>query len=309
MASDSNFEGLWKGLLVYAPELPTPLAQKFVNKAYSRILNQAILPNTFRESAFVVPAQYATGTLAVTNGSTNVVGTGTTWTSDMVGRQLIVNNRGPFLDISTVNSATSITTVQPFIGTDFSGAYTIALVYIPMPSDFMSFRSVVDVVNNWKVWTDFTQEQIDVLDARRIVSGTPWLMAVCRPSAPGTVNELVRYELWPRRTGGQTYPFKYIPKLALMSAPSDRPVFPVRGDIILEGALAECAIWPGTKDAPNPYYDIQLHRTHEARFWKGLYDLEREVQMTAQSWISYGDTSLPYAPLDAAYLQAHGIQF
>lgn len=311
MASDSNFEGLWKALLIYAPELPLPLAQKFINKAYSRVLNWAILPNIFKETAIAIPTPVTAGTVSVTVGSTTVTGVGTAWTSDMANRQLLFESRAPVYDIASVESTTSLTLTTPFIGvSNLSGVtYTINLIYLNMPSDFMSFRTITDPINNWRLWTNFTQEQIDLLDSQRRTSGTPWILAICKPLNAGTSTEVVRYELWPRNTGGQTYPIKYIPKPALLSAPADRPAFPVRADILIEGALAEVALWPGTSDAPNPYHDIALHREHEKRFWKGVFDLERELQMQAQTWVAYNDETIPYAPIDAAYLQAHGIQF
>lgn len=68
---------------------------------------------------------YATGTVAVNNDSTTVTGTGTTWTTAMEGRQILI---GEFwYTIDTVGSTTSITLATPFLSSNVSGAsYVIA---------------------------------------------------------------------------------------------------------------------------------------------------------------------------------------
>ena len=311
MASDSTYEGLYKGVLLYAPKCPLPLAQKFVNDAYSRVLGMCTHPETYAETSIFIPAQYQDGTITVTNGSTTVTGASTAWTSAMEGRQLLVNNVSPFYDILTVGGAGTMTLGSPYIGEDDSGvSYTIAQTYVSMPSDFLSFRSVLDPVNNWRLHTNlFTQAQIDLMDAQRTYAATPWVLARCKPLNPGTSTETLRYELWPRSSGVKTYPVRYNRKPALLSANSDRPLFPVRGDTVLEGALAALALWPGTSDAPNAYYDIQLSREHERRFLTKVQQTEIELQAGAQTWISYPGEGAPMAPIDAAFMQAHAIPF
>jgi len=309
--SDSTYEQLYKGLLLYAPKLPIALAERFVNDAYSRILSVCKHPEAMQESAFHIPAFYQTGTVSVSNGGTTVTGSGTTWTAAMEGRQILFDDQGPFYDILDVVSATEITLGSAYIGSDLSGStYTIALVYLQCPSDFLQFESVIDTVNNWKLHTNlFTQAQLDMMDARRTYAGTPWVLARCKPLNPATATEVLRYELWPRANGPFTYPFRYVRKMPLLSANSDRPLFPVRGDTIIEGALADLALWPGTPDVPNPYYDIGLHREHEKRFIRKMQDTEIEMQNGAQTWISYLGEGINMAPIDAAFLQSHGIAF
>lgn len=311
MASDSTYEQLYKGLLLFAPKLPVALAERFVNDAYSRVLSVCRHPEAMQESAFHIPAFYETGTVSVANGSPTVTGALTVWTAAMQGRQMLFGGTGPFYDILTVDSPTQITLGSNYIGSDITGGtYTIALVYVQVPSDFLSFESVIDPVNNWKLHTNlFTQAQLDMMDAQRTYAGTPWVLARCKPLNPGTSTETLRYEMWPRTNGPHTYPYRYLRKMPLLSANSDRPLFPVRGDTILEGALADLALWPGTPDVPNPYYDISLHREHEKRFIRKMQDTEIELQSGAQTWISYLGEGINMAPIDAAFMQAHGIAF
>lgn len=68
---------------------------------------------------------YNTGTISATYGSSTITGSGTTWTSGMVGQSILIGDY--WYPIATFNSATSIDLAYPFIGTDLTGdTYVIA---------------------------------------------------------------------------------------------------------------------------------------------------------------------------------------
>ena len=68
---------------------------------------------------------YSTGTLSVNFGSTSVTGSGTAWTSDMVGQSILIGDY--WYIISAVGSATGLTLSSPMVGTSLSGdTYVIA---------------------------------------------------------------------------------------------------------------------------------------------------------------------------------------
>lgn len=81
-------------------------------------------------------ADYTTGTItSLANGATAVVGSGTAWTADMIGRYIKITETtaagggdGFWYQIGTYTSATSIGLAKPYEGTTLSGAtaaYTI----------------------------------------------------------------------------------------------------------------------------------------------------------------------------------------
>lgn len=81
-------------------------------------------------------ADYTTGTIvSIANGGTAVVGSGTVWTADMVGRYIQITNTtaanggdGFWYQIGTFTDATHIGLLKPYEGTSISGgsaAYTI----------------------------------------------------------------------------------------------------------------------------------------------------------------------------------------
>lgn len=305
-AGDATFEQLWKRLLVYAPEVPIPLAQEFINTAYSRLLAFHEWSALKKDNAFYVHAPYTTGTTTIAQGDTVVVGAGTVWDSTMVNRQIRFGTNPPIYTIITFTDPTHLVIDRPLEALDGNGAYTIEDDYLLCPSDFLTFTSVRDITNNWRLNLQYTQEHLDIWDPRRTTTGLPRLLA----AAPANNAGLRRYELWPRATSTVLYPFRYISKPALLSAAADRPIFPVRGDVLREGALAELALWPGTNTYKNPYYDLNLHNMHEKRYWKGVAELLLEDQQVAQTDVAYDvDYMLPYAPIDARFFQTHGIAF
>lgn len=305
--SDTTFGALWKRLLLYAPECPLPLAQEFVQTAYARALAFYPWSQLKTDGAFRIPLAYDTGTVAVLNGSATVVGSGTAWTAALENRQFYINSEAPFYTVIDVASATSITLDRPFELEDDSAApYTISTVYIEMPSDFGSWDTVRDLTNNWRLWTNYNQADIDLWDADRSYSQTPWVIATAPPRIPTSGDSVIRYELWPRvLPGPKTYAYRYWKRPPLLSAAADIPITPFRGDVLRKGALAELALWPGTSTVKNPYYNMDQHRLLEQEFQALLQEAWRLDQEVSQTAVTYDVSNVPWAPLDAAFLQTH----
>lgn len=92
-------------------------------------------------------ADYTTGTVAITSGATTVTGSGTTWTSAMIGRSIMTTD-GLWYTISAVGGATSLTLATPYMGATISGAtYTIGQLS-PLP-DAYEFLPVYDAASDY----------------------------------------------------------------------------------------------------------------------------------------------------------------
>ena len=304
--SDQTFEQLYKKLLLYAPDLPLQLAKEFINTSYSRTLSAYEWYSLRTASAFYVAAPYSTGTVTVTNGSTTVTGSGTSWTSSMEGRQLIIGGQKPFYDIETVGGATSLTLRSAYTDVGAAGiTYSIDNVMLECPADFLTFLTVVDTSNSYRLHTGLSQDILDTWDPARTRSTSPSAL-VAAPISSSARGNLVRFEIWPRLGAAQHIPYRYVKRPALLSSVSDTPIFPVRGDVIKEGALAQLALWPGTRENPNTYYAIEQHRMHEQRYRTELNKCWLDDQGISPTDISYVEwETYPWAPLDAEYLQTN----
>lgn len=138
------------------------------------------------------------------------------------------------------------------------------------------------------------------------VLGDIWIIRVSAIAASGNP----RYELWPHRKTASVIPFMYFydPK----DLDETGMVLPrnVRGDILLEMALAECAAWPGTSDKRNPYYDLLLARRHDSAAEKMIQSLEvGDDEIFMRDLVMQRLAEMPYAtlPMSAEWQQSHAI--
>lgn len=94
-------------------------------------------------------ADYTTGTISdATNGSKTITGSGTSWTSAMIGRYFMIattTGDGVWYKITAVASTTSLTLEQPYNGTSIaagSASYTIRKIFYDLPYDYEELINV-----------------------------------------------------------------------------------------------------------------------------------------------------------------------
>lgn len=167
-----DFNTLSNRLLSRCPSIGLLLAQQFVNDSWSDLQAQREWSFRRRFNTFAPPTLYNVGWATTNVGSGNptlITGTGTAWTSSMVGRQIRIGGLlYPFYTIVSVLSPTSLMIDQPWAGDDISGqAYTILQAYFPVPSDFGYMYSVVSIKDAYRLWTNLTEEDLSMLDPQR----------------------------------------------------------------------------------------------------------------------------------------------
>ena len=307
MAGDSTFTQMWRFLKLYAPDIPLPLLQEFVNNAYLRALRSYGWSGLLKEYEFYTPVAKTAGTIAVTSGSTTMVGTDTAFVSaDDVGTQIQPNGKGPYYTIMSCVDGTQTLVVDRAYGyaTDAAATYIQGRFYADMPSDFGEVIAFRNVTNNWRLRGGLPVERINAADAQRIASGQPYIYMGTTPR-PTTL--VARFELWPKATGLRNYSVLYGVKPAVL-AENQSLIEPINGEVIKEGALAAICRWPGTAKLRNPMYNMQDHRIHEELFRTGLGECWVQDQARNQTMISYAEwEAVPYAPMDSTFLQTHAI--
>ena len=118
-----------------------------------------------------------------------------------------------------------------------------------------------------------------------------------------------RFELWPAPTYPQyLYPYQYIAKESDVNV--NNPTFPPfvanRGEVLLEMSLLQCAMYPGTTDKPNKYFNLDLAKVHAGRAETMIAELERNDEEVGLSNIFYQEYPFYPAPwLDAGWQQQH----
>jgi hypothetical protein len=307
MAGDATFEQMWRFIKIYAPDIPLPLAQEFVNNAYLRALRSWSWSGLLAEFEFETPVAKTAGTVSIANGSTTVTGVGTTFTASDVGNQIQIDAKGPYFTVMTRVSDTEITVDRAWQFTAVSGgAYILGRFYVTLPLDFGEAIAFRNVTNNWRLRGGIAVERINAADAQRIAAGQPYIYFGATTSPVTATLGQARFEMWPKATGLRRYSVLYSKKPSYLISSSASVLEPINAEVIKEGALSQLCMWPGTAKLKNPMYNMQDHKFHEDRYKSGLGECWVQDQARNQTMISYAEwEAVPYAPMDATFLQTH----
>jgi hypothetical protein len=280
---------------------PILLAERWVRDRYRSVCEKTIWSFKLGRSAFASTDAYSTGTITLTNASATVTGSSTVWVAAHVGQQLKVS--GYVFTISAVGSNTSCTIDQTWLGaTTASLTYEILQAYItPSPTDFHAFYSVIDPGNSWIIRLGYNVKDLDRWDTRRSSSGTPRILA---NGVYNSSNASV-YELWPHPSTIRQYMYTYEKSMDDLTSTSTPPNV-IGSDLLVTGALADLARWPGTPERKNPLYDPYFNqwKIRESEFNEGIQRAIVEDQSIFMTDLSYNQ-HLNLAPLDAKFRQNH----
>ena len=390
------------------PSADILLAQDAVNHAFRQIAERRHWSWLIKFGQFISPPLTNAGTVTATNGSAIVVGSGTAWTSALIGLQFRIGIASPIYTVKSVESATQLTLDAPFgYQTSANVGYQIYQAYFTPPSDFLTFMTIWDPRLNWQLHLNATQDEINMYDAQRAYVGltyafvqldytTNYAGSVAQPvqivgtgaipattgaytgasntvytiqitgnggsgtatfqwkvgsgafsgniltsTNPTTLNlgvqvyfpaigtyasgdtfiiqalaipqvGLPRFEGWPHYQGAYNWPFLYISRATDLEDPGAVLPRTIRGDVLLEMALAELAGWPGNPpDKPNPYYNLSAKDRHERKAERMIAELEVVDDNIYETDLKYSAyIGMPFAPapwLDATYIQSHDI--
>jgi hypothetical protein len=408
---NDTYDKIWNRVLLHCPSAGQHLARHWVESAFRRVCERREWSWRIKHSQWVAPALYNTGTVSVSQGSQTVTGLGTSWTTNMIGRQFRIGVNAPIYTIVSVDGATSLTLDLFWAGPDqVDKTYEIYQCYFEAPYDFHHLICIWDPRMNWQLYTNLTTSELASFDSQRsfrgqayvavnfdyspsyvgsvaqpikviqgVVTGdnpisagpftgpvsslytvkcestgisgvatfgwnknngtwtsglltsnlsTPlidgvqvawpddasqtyrigdtWVITTSASSNPG----LPRYELWPHQTGAYYYPFMYIAQMPDID--DEGVVLPryLRGDVLIEMALAEAAKWPGLEDKPNPYFNLGLSKFHTDRAEFLIRELEVQDDNIYEQNLTYATSGMSMAPLpwgDAAWLAKHSL--
>ena len=307
MALDTYGE-LWRKVLLRCPLAGQFLARDWINNAFRRVAERRAWTWLQKRGQFLTATVYDTGTVAVTHNSTAVVGTGTTFTAAMAGRQFKIAG-SPIYTIATFTNGTNLVLDDEYGGdTDATAEYQIYKCYMDMPTDFHSFMGIWDAesgdVLNWTT----TQSELNARDAGRTNTGDPFCAAFLDYyTQSGETISVPRYELWPHQTAQAVYPFIYeMRPTDLEDSSATLPRF-LHGDVLTEMALEQAAMWPGpSDDKKNPYFNRDLARMHGSRAEQLILEMERQDEEVGNQNINYVNDDVTYIG-DADWLTKHAI--
>lgn len=311
MALDT-FEVLWKAVQLRCPMAGPFLAQQWVTHTFREIVEKRRWSWLCKRAQFLVFNVVNAGTVTVTFQQNTVQGAGATaWTAALVGRQFRIGLLFPIYTITAVDVTNQILTLDDIWGGTTASAqnYQIYQAYVTVPSDFHSFVSVYDPAFAWQLWWQVKQEELNAWDAQRASSGTAYALAQFTYDTSVTP-PLPRYEIWPHQLAQKPFPYVYETRPPdLNDAGASLPRY-ITGNILIEGALAKAAMWPGPdRQNVNPYFNLGLAQMHRRTYDALVAEAERQDDEVYEIDVSYGQLSrMPWAPFplgDASYLQSH----
>lgn len=117
---------------------------KIINDTCREVFSLGSYDYNMRVIRVSVPVAYETGTVSVSANGTTVTGSGTTFTSAMVGRYIRFNEEAEQYLITGFGSTTSLT-IENYLGTDnlSNVAYQITQDRISFPTNFRSVHKIV----------------------------------------------------------------------------------------------------------------------------------------------------------------------
>ena len=314
-----TFRTVWGQTLLRAPVAGPILAQNWVQNSFRRIAEKRLWSWLTLYGQFLFPNELTAGKVSVTFNSNQVVGDATAaaaWLASpasVVGQQFRIGVLSPIYDVIAFDGVSTLTLGAVWGGsTNASIGYEIYQAYVTVPTGFFSFQTVIDPQRNWQLWANrWTQSDLNTWDSQRASQGNPYAVVFRDYDPTGITNPpLPRYELWPHQKSQYVIPYLCVKRATDISAAGATiPPF-IRGDVILEGALADAARWPGpSMDVKNPYFNPSLARDHESRFLYMVGELERQDDEVFEQDISYQmfTAGLPWAPFpgDARFWQSH----
>lgn len=131
--------------------------------------------------------------------------------------------------------------------------------------------------------------------------GDVFVIRCTASTAPG----LPRYEVWPHVKQRYVLPFLMLTVPSDLTEPNAAIPRYLRGDILLELALAEAAKWPGEEGRPNPYYRLSVSESHRVRAESMLATLDRNDENIYLKSLQYDGANAGAYMMDDAYLQSH----
>lgn len=193
--------------------------KRWINQACRTIAYAYPWDSMRAEQRIATVAPYSTGTATFTLDSTTVTGSGTTWTSAMVGRKIALSAGSPYYRIATRVSNTEITIAEAYAEATATGTtYTLFQDEYDLAATTHSVEDAVLIKDNHPTRIlGVPQRQMDGLDYVGTASGRPYLFTTCANTTVGTP----RVRLYPVPDAVYRISFRYLKTWTDLSSDSD----------------------------------------------------------------------------------------
>jgi hypothetical protein len=259
---------------LYVPAAPTFLVREWVNVAWKQLTAARRWGFLRGELVLTIQASRAIASCGVTQGSPTVTSAGLFVAGD-AGRQFQVTTY-PTYTIQSVTDVNTMVLDRAYGEPTAPAAVGLVLdAYATLPADFASFRVIADPYTQRRLAFWISEDQLNLLDPTRMAGDSgPRLLVARSPSNYAPTLGQTQYEYWPRPTAARSYPARYNKQAdTLNDTDTFTGVLADGAQILIAGALAQAAQWPGTGDRPNPYFNAAIATAKQLEFRQGIQTL------------------------------------
>jgi hypothetical protein len=222
----------------FCPQLSIPVIKQRINARYQQIIGLeewAFLNDSTTVRLYEVTDNTSSQSVAVTQDSTTVTGTSTTWDSEDIDEGWffrVGTGSQPYI-VSSVDSDTQITLETAYAeDTDASADFTYWKgVYSPSVGNV---SEIISIVHDHEL-PEKSQEYLNSIDPERSSEGSP---TYWRTYSKSTALGIVSFEIWPIPDDDYTVTVYYKKTVDDLSDNTDTPIF--RSDVLEAGALWDC---------------------------------------------------------------------
>lgn len=268
-----TFADCYRTVRLHAPVAPLFLCRTWVNTAWESLASRRSWSFLRGELTLSIRAA-RTPVVSVAQGDILVSSTGA-FVADDAGRQFRIG-AGPIYTIQTVIDANSVQLDRAYTEASVAATdATIADLYATMPADFGRFEVVVDRSRRRPIPFWLSSAQLALADADRSqTDSSPRGLVAATPSTYGPTLGRIRYEYYPAVHTAQTLQAVYHKQAdQLVDTDLFTGVLADGGKVLITGALAQAAAWPGTAQLKNPYFNLQLAQLKQQEFEWGVQRL------------------------------------
>jgi hypothetical protein len=142
-----------------------------------------------------------------------------------------------------------------------------------LPPDFASFKVVVDQTRQVRIPFNYTVEQLAARDPGLTLHGQPTALVATSPSTDPLTLGQARYRYYPSGAPATLTAIYHRQGDRLTDSDVFSGVLGDGAEVLVAGALAQAALWPGTGEKPNPYFNATLAQQKLAEFKTGIQSL------------------------------------
>jgi hypothetical protein len=271
------------------PDLSQPKLLAIINGTLRKIYDRKTWFFNFVKGQIISPQAVTSGQAQTTLYSPTVQGIGTTWTSDIIGRQFRIGYNCPIYTIIDVDATAQTLTLElPWGSPSVLSGYFIIQNYFNFGPNVKYVKLAVNMQLGYKFDMHATQDTLNTLDPWRQAQNFSYICAGMPLAQDGSYLQ----ELYPASWVPQAYPFMcYIQQPNVSEDEDNLPPY-MRLDIVAKDCIAEALVIGGPKN--NRYYDAAESGRKRQEFEGELLRLANADENLYRTEVTKFGEDLPY---------------